>query len=522
MADFDPHTYMAQVKAAPGPQFDPSQYLAQVGAPKQIPDSADQAAQGNKPDAKSISLPQPSGTSPTSPLPGPHDLSSSTEQAQRQGQVEAQRSNDYQNATKAYYDNESQQPALTRLKHSLFGDSNNPLQPVESVGAAGLTLPAEAAPAGLMKLVNYLGGRGIAPALARTGVNTAMGGAQGALQNPDNPWEGAKAGAKVAALLSGGLETAGQIARPISAGLQRGGRAVGGLGPEETAAYQANPTAATDAYKMEKNDPLAFQEASKGAAQTARDRLQSQYIDPRRTEIRTSGLGKSYAVNPAQFEGTAAYPEMQSAWDKQGNTVTAEGPLTEGGRTSSEAPAPMPKTISLNTDSLLRAKGAAGKASNIPFNPQQMPSPADTELAQKNSNAAVSLGKALEALNPKAESLNDEISSAIVKKQELERLRNPSRLYQTGDTPGSVPIRSLQQYLDENTGSTFQDDARAIHAARALHDPMSSLSIKGGSLPARLLLGSARGGKAATGILQAIDPALTQDYIKRGLFDNQE
>ncbi len=74
----------------------------------------------------------------------------------------------------------------------------------DDLGAAGLVMPAEAAPEALQGIASYLGKSG----MARVGANTALGAGQGAYNNPEDRAGGALKGGAAAGLMSGAGEAA--------------------------------------------------------------------------------------------------------------------------------------------------------------------------------------------------------------------------------------------------------------------------------------------------------------------------
>lgn len=442
------------------------------------------------------------------------------------------------------------------------------------LGAATLALPLEAAPESIAKLASYLMGKGIGPALARVGANAATGGVAGAWDNEKDPLNGAIRGAAFGGALGTGGELAGQLTRPFSAVSSKLGEWLGGLSKEEAAAYKRDPALAEELYSTEKTNPLAFDEMAKEQTQKAASNLQENYIDPRKSDISLQGVGKTYQVNPEQFKGTAAEPEIAQSWAKQGQTqaipvsepykveatpvqekltygqpqeqtfYNAEDPykaktaqvstvsrgfekagdpqvLEQGlfDRGTQEVPASIPNQMSLGTEPMLRAKRAAGSAANLnySYNPSGV-GPAEQAAAKANSKAAVDLGSALKEQTPEIAQLDSEISDAISRKQQLEGLGNPNRIYQAGDLPSNVPIRSLRQYLDQNTGSNFQDTANSLFAGRALNGPMDTIKGKyTQALPAKAALRAAGGLEALKEILKTSTPA-TQRAVM-GLFE---
>lgn len=182
---------------------------------------------------------------------------------------------------------------------------------------------------------------------------------------------------------------------------------------------------------------------------------------------------------------------MQRAWDQQGNQVEiphSKGYMEAANKT---APAPLPSghsgDMSLEWQQLLDAKRASQKAANYKYaqNPIAYTAADDAEAA-----AASRLNRAAEGVSKKRlpngdpdptdtryRDLNDTLSEAARHKDVAKHAlaNNPLRVLGDSEAIGSSPMRELQQYLDTNTGSQFETQARALEAGREIQSPLHGL-----------------------------------------------
>lgn len=408
-----------------------------------------------------------------------------------------------------------------------FKDASEEAPMMQTAGkVAGSSLALGPLAGRVVKAIGPMG-EGILSSAVRVGANAGVNAGIGYAEKPeDGGSRGSNAalGAIAGGVVSGGVEGLGQAAR-LSKYL---GSWATKMSPEQVEAYTKNPALAEEIYGQAKNDPEALNATAQKMSSDASQKLQNDYINPRKEQISLSGVGKQISVNPSQFEGTAAHPEMQSSWAKQGNQTNVplyepwKAEATPIGKTQSygkpqtqyypgdygfaaDAPSaevsamthgfeaagkpqivgeglnsagsasyatPMPGSLQMGVEPALRAKRAASAASDIAYrrNPLGL-SPAETEEAQRNSNAAVKLKKSLDSVVPGADTANDEIHEALRNKEALERVGNPSSLFSSDDQAslGSIPNRSLRQYMDRNTGSNFEETADALDAAKRLN-----------------------------------------------------
>jgi hypothetical protein len=142
-------------------------------------------------------------------------------------------------------------------------------------------------------------------------------------------------------------------------------------------------------------------------------------------------------------------------------------------------PTPMPDEMSVTGPQLLRGKRASQKAANFSspgaLNPQEYAARAEAEAA-----AASKARKALESIAPETVPLNDILEeSARYSTHAKEALKNnPAAILTDSDSLGSVPKRSMRQFLDKHGGSDLEGMANALAAGDAMTDPNRITGIK--------------------------------------------
>lgn len=166
----------------------------QAQNPQQLPDAADKAAQGNQPDAK---ITPPALDKFKTPKEFTPDILPGQSESWAQKAARLTGNPNFNDAPDVSAAKEAE-----GLKH-----------PIELMPP--MALPAGAAPAALSRLAGYLGKGGLGPVLSRIGLNTGLGGAQGAINNPEDRLGGAARGAVVSGTLSTGLEGLGGLASSL-------------------------------------------------------------------------------------------------------------------------------------------------------------------------------------------------------------------------------------------------------------------------------------------------------------------
>lgn len=159
-----------------------------------------------------------------------------------------------------------------------------------------------------------------------------------------------------------------------------------------------------------------------------------------------------------------------------------------------------PEQFSVEGNQLLRARRASAKASqgNYRANPQAYSAADDMEAA-----AASRLGKAVDNIVPGASALDDAASKAIRVKEGIKRLGNPANILKEGESLGSMPMSSVQDYLDKTLGTSLLGQSQSLAASQKLG---GQDSVWRGDL-AKALLNRAKSPQEAAEILRMLNPA---------------
>jgi hypothetical protein len=179
---------------------------------------------------------------------------------------------------------------------------------------------------------------------------------------------------------------------------------------------------------------------------------------------------------------------------KAGDATTLDELFVPAGTQKVQASTPVPQDLSVTGPQLLRAKRASGVAmeANKAKNPMGYTASNDAEfqamdnlrraMRDADSRTAAEMAKTQQArgLNPAQsrtplEKLDETVEQNSRITRELKQMPNSSRIYQSGETIGNVPIRSVQQHLDRATGSEFEKLSKALDAGQAVSRPGSGL-----------------------------------------------
>lgn len=81
--------------------------------------------------------------------------------------------------------------------------------------------------------------------------------------------------------------------------------------------------------------------------------------------------------------------------------------------------------------------------------------------------------KAIEGVAPDTAGLNDTIEQAsrYAAHAKATMGTNPAQILTESDSLGSVPTRSMRQFLDQNAGTNLEGLAKSLDAGRAMNDP---------------------------------------------------
>jgi hypothetical protein len=151
--------------------------------------------------------------------------------------------------------------------------------------------------------------------------------------------------------------------------------------------------------------------------------------------------------------------------------TTLEGLLDRGAQ---HVPAPMPDRVQLTGAQGLQAKRAMHEAAQFKFNQNpEVYSAANDADAIGGSN----LRKALESVAPESAAINDQLEEAARMSGAANRTmsQNPSRFLGDSEAPGSVPMRSVRQWLDKHGGSGLEGMAKALSAGTEMNAPVDGL-----------------------------------------------
>lgn len=339
--------------------------------------------------------------------------------------------------------------------------------------------------------------------------------------------------AETSAGVSTALEALGGLGKLLAKPIRAVGRGLTRVTKDQAKNYADNFKVGDELFEMEKNSPDELAERALRESRDALRNLQQNSTDPAVAELNERITGKTFRVRPDQFKGTAAGNEVDRAWQAQGKELDvpvferhpvqatpvkagieygkpsvqklpanpsrpgfdpyAELPTTEVStvkntiskagepetleslllpRGAQKVSAPVPDELSLTGPQLMRAKRASGEAmaANQAKNPQGYRAGDDAEAA-----AMIKMRKAMRSVDPKAADLDRVVEKDLRLSREVRNMGNPARIYSSNETLGSVPIRQVQQHLDEKTGSNFMTLAKALEGSRAVHHPGSGV-----------------------------------------------
>lgn len=224
----------------------------------------------------------------------------------------------------------------------------------------------------------------------------------------------------------------------------------------------------SEPYKVEAS-PLEMQLQPSSHPQLVRAEGEGQF-----TPVRSDMSGAEPRILPVWKEPIKVNPPIATQMYENRPVPTKPEVVSEGllDRGTQQIPAPMPKSVKMFMEPALRAQRASSAAADLPYksNPNGVSVP-DAEQARKEAQAAMDFRKAITGVDPESAKINSQVSEAIRNKENVMNLGNSSRILSSGDTIGNMPMRALQDYLDTNTGSNYQDLSRAYSAGKAIHDP---------------------------------------------------
>lgn len=396
----------------------------------------------------------------------------------------------------------------------------------------GALMGEAAAPLAAMKYLNN--------PVGRTAVNAGMGGIEGLIRKPEEGQTrlgNAKTGAITSGVVGGVMEALSGVADLGGWLSQRLGRKFGGLSVPEAESYARSPVRSEELAKKAAHDPMGLNQEVKekigGGLETAFDRVSQPQLD----KLSKMGLGKTVQVNPGQFKGTAAEPEILRAWNLRGpersasyneiapyeakmtpvqpkyrfgapeeqtahlpnrpydspevavqtidKSIVKAGPeqivsrgFTRGPLITEEtAPRQIPESMAITWPQAMAAKRATGNAAAFKraLNPQGY-SPADDAEAQAFSR----LKAGMEGVAPEAKESNRILEEAArYSGQAKDHLgQNPAAILTDSDSLGSGATRSMRQFLDTHGDAGLEEMANQLAAGRKLGEPKEAESIR--------------------------------------------
>lgn len=344
-----------------------------------------------------------------------------------------------------------------RLQAILTGTGPHAMKVVQ--GSAPMAIPAGQLPAGVSKLAEFLN-KGAATRIA---TNAGVGAVQGAV----DPNSTAKSGALTQGGISAGLEAMGGLGKLLGMGMRGIGKSATGATREQAKTYADAHKQGEELFNLQKNDPDKLMQMALDETKRATRTLQEKSTAPAMQKLNERAASKSFRVKPSQFEGTAAGAEIQRAQALRPDLMVQP----KSSPYSAPRPAEFPNETSITGAQLLRAKRASGDAMNAnrAKNPLGYRAGDDTEAAAMDK-----LRTALRDTDPQAADMDAVVEKNLRLTRHAKELPNAARIYNHSETLGDVPLRQVQQHLDEMTGSQFGSKARALDAAEAVHKPSES------------------------------------------------
>lgn len=162
------------------------------------------------------------------------------------------------------------------------------------------------------------GGKLLNSAPGRVALGVAGGGIEGLLRKPqvdESRLGNAYYGARNAAIMGGGMET---IAKGMSGASKLAtwfGRKAAGLTPGQAQAFKGNPKEAERLADIQRNAPEQLIDEVQGKIKGGLEDVFENLSEPLLEKMGQKMAGRTVQVDPNQFKGTAAMPEIQRAWE---------------------------------------------------------------------------------------------------------------------------------------------------------------------------------------------------------------
>lgn len=334
-------------------------------------------------------------------------------------------------------------------------------------GAAPLAIPAAQAPAALLKMAAALG----ASAPKRIITTGAIGATHGLLRTPaagEDRIGNAITEGGAAAAMSG-------LGEGISSAIPWLGAKFARLSKNQAEAYAADPAFAEDVYQKFKTDPETLSADISQQIKDAKNKIYETQAAPllqKRGEMMT---GKNVNISPYQFQGTVAEPEINRVFNTSGPTPEAN-PNPYG---SAQLPIQLPEKLNITAPQAQRIKDMLQDAAYESSKAAQLNPLEYTSQSEADAAAASNMRKALEGAVPGIEDINAPLGRGARMSKVINQLlgSNPARILTNSESIGSVPIRTVQNYLDQGAGTNFTQQSHALDAAKAMDSSMGEAGL---------------------------------------------
>lgn len=347
--------------------------------------------------------------------------------------------------------------------------------------------------------------KALAPAIANSAIgrffaNLAIAGSEGAARKPEegeDRFGNAVDAMTVAGPVAVAAELVGPAVRATKGGMGWLGSRFSGLTADEAAAYARQPLQAEALATTLRDNPeqitrdlktmLGGQRVLGGKEGGAIAKILDEVVAPARAAKMAAGAGKTVRVNVDDFAGTAAESELDRILNLRGTP----------GR-------PRQVTLTFAQADRLRqmaadeaySKAQAAAQGQLRYNSA---SDADARLAN-NLRAAMdfSVGEGSKTLKKAGfkdlPDVDSKIQEALTMKRGTEREKfNLARLLYGTETIGTVPARSIRNFLDRNAGTNLNQTADLLQAGTRLIPPKRAEGIADilrRNAAKRLILGS--------------------------------
>jgi hypothetical protein len=373
----------------------------------------------------------------------------------------------------------------------------------DGLGAAGLSLPAEAAPGAIQSLASYLGGSGVGPAAARIGANTALGAGTGAYGDEKDRAGGAKVGGAIGA--AGGVlgEAVGGVANAV----KWGGRQLARMTAPQGEAYLGDPSGTGEMAKA-LEDPSkmpALQDQAADAIKTSRGVLRGQGMQSASTLKQTLD-GKTVTVNPNDYLGLDPRGDelLNSAMNKPTDAIGSFQRTAQG----------IPDQVSMDANDANQLKRYLQEGAQ--FAQGTVTDPVQAAKVGQLAQKASALRSSIEQVAPEAADLNKSMQDGMMLQKAL---RSGGKTSPLAFVSSESPDRVATLARAENSGAGgLLDFGNKLGAAKTMTKP-----DVGSGVPTFLTKMGGRGlmqGAQAVGDATDATPVGIQALLQ-GLFSGQ-